>query len=119
MRFDIMMQGVACSIMSIGVAGMMYMKSSSEEKMKIDKGGFYETITKEPVKQWYKLNAEGNWIQLKPEVEAKVQEAYESGEDETEMGKYIVHMNAERGGWKYWLENTEKESFTKIKFEEA
>lgn len=126
MRFDIMLQGAVCGLLSLGVAGMMYLNKEQEplKKMETLDTPFYnqeplESVTKEPHRMWYKLNSEGNWVQLKPEFESVVDEGFQTGEDTVDTGKYTIHYNANRGEWKYWLENPEKETFIKLKFEET
>ena len=79
----------------------------------------FDSITKEPTRSWYRLHSDGDWVQLRPEFEQSVDDAFSTGEDVVDLGKYIVHFNSERSQWKYWIENAEKDTFTKLKYEEV
>ena len=124
-----MIQGVVCGFLSTVLAGVAYMTSGAsstnadiehhENSQMPVLSEHFHSVTKEPTRSWFKLSSEGTWIQLRPELEQSVEDAYMSGEESVDMGKYTIHFNSERGQWKLWLENTEKETFTKLKYEEG
>jgi len=125
MKTAYVFQAAACGFLTTAVGAMTYFSARRPEGEVA--GGdrlptmteTFDTVTKEPTRSWYRLHSDGNWTQLRPEFEQSVEDAYCSGESEVDLGKYTIHFNSDRGEWKYWIENTEKETFTKLKYEEV
>lgn len=116
-------EGIVCGFVSTVVAGYVMYKTSGHSFHSLPQATGEDAsdvkVTKSSDKEWYRLAKDGEWVRLSPELEAAVNDAYDEGIDAEEYGKYTIHLNSERGSWKYWLENTDKETFTKLKHESA
>uniref|UniRef100_A0A6C0F654 WWE domain-containing protein n=1 Tax=viral metagenome TaxID=1070528 RepID=A0A6C0F654_9ZZZZ len=115
MKYDMIVQMALCGA-SVMMSGFMYYyKNNMNDKTEVCDEIL--NVTKEPTRTWYKYSNDGVWVQFKPEMEAKIEEAYMTNEDMIELGTYNIHFDSSRDDWKYWIENTEKHTFTKIKYE--
>ena len=118
-----MIQMGACSLMTGIIGGIYYFQNKAEvqdEKEKVEEFVEENEEKKEEGKKraWYRLNSEGNWVQVKPDLEEKIEEGYVENNDMKEINeKYIMHYNSDRSQWRMWIENTEKESFARVKYE--